>query len=153
MSAQRIQLRRTRGWRKPEGAIVVARPTRWGNPYVVGDRVTAALMGRMDGTVGQYDPSDTRFFDSQREVVLTAEDAVRLYREDLMMVIETASEHDPRHLSTDESECVEIVDALRDLAGHDLACWCDLAQPCHADVLIEVSNELRRLVMAKVMFG
>ena len=30
---QRIQLRRTKGWRKPEGDIVVARPTKWGNPY------------------------------------------------------------------------------------------------------------------------
>lgn len=36
---QRIQLRRTQGWRKPEGAIVVARPTRWGNPFRVGDVV------------------------------------------------------------------------------------------------------------------
>lgn len=34
---RRIQLRRTRGWRKPEGAVVVARPTRWGNPYRIGD--------------------------------------------------------------------------------------------------------------------
>lgn len=34
---QRIQLRRTKGWRKPEGAVVVARPSRWGNPYRVGD--------------------------------------------------------------------------------------------------------------------
>jgi hypothetical protein len=34
--AERIQLRRTRGWRLPEGAVSVARPTRWGNPFVVG---------------------------------------------------------------------------------------------------------------------
>lgn len=33
---ERIQLRRTKGWRKPEGAVVVARPARWGNPFVVG---------------------------------------------------------------------------------------------------------------------
>ena len=31
----RIQLRRTIGWRKPQGAVVVARPSRWGNPYSV----------------------------------------------------------------------------------------------------------------------
>jgi hypothetical protein len=30
---RRTQLRRTPGWRKPEGAIVVSRPSRWGNPY------------------------------------------------------------------------------------------------------------------------
>ena len=29
----RIQLRRTKGWRKPPGTIVVSRPTAWGNPF------------------------------------------------------------------------------------------------------------------------
>jgi uncharacterized protein DUF4326 len=29
----RVQLRRTPGWRKPDGAVVVARPSRWGNPH------------------------------------------------------------------------------------------------------------------------
>jgi hypothetical protein len=29
----RIQRNRTRGYRLPEGAIYVGRPTRWGNPY------------------------------------------------------------------------------------------------------------------------
>ena len=33
---ERIRLRRTKGWRKPDGAVVVARPSRWGNPYRVG---------------------------------------------------------------------------------------------------------------------
>jgi hypothetical protein len=33
---RRIQLRRTKGWRKPPGAVVVARPSRWGNPYAIG---------------------------------------------------------------------------------------------------------------------
>ncbi|HKY90730.1 MAG TPA: DUF4326 domain-containing protein [Nevskiaceae bacterium] len=35
---QRVQLSRRKGWRLPEGTIVVARPTRWGNPYVLGKR-------------------------------------------------------------------------------------------------------------------
>lgn len=29
----RIQLKRAKGWRKPEGAIVCSRPGPWGNPY------------------------------------------------------------------------------------------------------------------------
>ena len=49
---QRVQLRRTKGWRKPESAISVARPHKWGKPFVVGEH-------------------DIR----------TAEDAVRLYRQ------------------------------------------------------------------------
>jgi hypothetical protein len=33
---ERVRLRRTKGWRKPPGAVVVTRPTRWGNPFKVG---------------------------------------------------------------------------------------------------------------------
>lgn len=35
MMPKRIQLRRTRGWRLPAGAIVVTRSTPWGNPFSV----------------------------------------------------------------------------------------------------------------------
>jgi hypothetical protein len=28
----------------------------------------------------------------------------------------------------------------RELAGKNLACWCPLDQPCHADVLLELAN-------------
>ncbi len=31
-------------------------------------------------------------------------------------------------------------DVRRELAGRDLACWCPLDGPCHADVLLEVAN-------------
>lgn len=30
---------------------------------------------------------------------------------------------------------------LAELRGKDLACWCRLDQPCHADVLLELANE------------
>ncbi len=30
---ERIQRRRTKGWRMPEGAVYVGRGSRWGNPY------------------------------------------------------------------------------------------------------------------------
>ena len=29
---------------------------------------------------------------------------------------------------------------LAELRGRDLACWCPLASPCHADVLLELAN-------------
>lgn len=32
----RIQLRRTKGWRKPGNTVVVARPTKWGNRFHIG---------------------------------------------------------------------------------------------------------------------
>ena len=35
---ERIQRRRTKGWRKPDGSICVDRTSKWGNPFVVGER-------------------------------------------------------------------------------------------------------------------
>lgn len=29
---------------------------------------------------------------------------------------------------------------LHELRGKDLACWCPLSEPCHADVLLELAN-------------
>lgn len=44
MTPKRIQLRRTKGWRKPEGAVVVSRPSKWGNPFRVYERAQAQQM-------------------------------------------------------------------------------------------------------------
>jgi hypothetical protein len=30
--------------------------------------------------------------------------------------------------------------AKAELKGKNLACWCPLSQPCHADVLMELTN-------------
>ena len=30
---------------------------------------------------------------------------------------------------------------IEELRGKDLACWCPLDQPCHADVLLELANK------------
>ena len=35
---------------------------------------------------------------------------------------------------------VTVQDARHELRGRELACWCPLDQPCHADVLLEVAN-------------
>jgi hypothetical protein len=37
---QRIRLSRARGWRLPENAVHVGRPSRWGNPFIVGKHGT-----------------------------------------------------------------------------------------------------------------
>lgn len=39
---QRIQRKRTKGWRMPEGAVYVGRPTKWGNPWQVGPAMSPA---------------------------------------------------------------------------------------------------------------
>lgn len=115
MTPQRIQLRRTKGWRKPEGAIVVARPSRWGSPWRV----------RPDGsggwTVDGPPFAATGLVVQQHTAVGIAVEAYR------------------RALVAGELEFIPgaVSDMLR---GHDLACWCPLHQPCHADVLLELAN-------------
>ena len=41
----RIQRKRTKGWRMPEGAIYVGRPSRWGNFAKVGDLYHSGFPG------------------------------------------------------------------------------------------------------------
>ncbi|MBO6759296.1 MAG: DUF4326 domain-containing protein [Roseibium sp.] len=42
---KRLQLSRKKGWRLPPGAVSVARPTKWGNPFRVGDPYPHGLAG------------------------------------------------------------------------------------------------------------
>ena len=30
---------------------------------------------------------------------------------------------------------------IRELRGKNLACWCSLKSPCHADILLEIANK------------
>ena len=39
---------------------------------------------------------------------------------------------------------VTVDDVQRELGGRDLACYCPLDEPCHADVLLEAANRQRR---------
>jgi hypothetical protein len=34
----------------------------------------------------------------------------------------------------------KVKEVRAELAGKNLACWCDLGMPCHADVLLEIAN-------------
>lgn len=115
---RRIQLRRTAGWRKPPGVISVARPSKWGNPFTVGTVIDRAAMGRC--AVAEI-------------VIRNREQAVEAYRQWLDGVPRLVGGHDLAPLPP----TVMVIRA--ELRGHDLACWCPLNQPCHADVLLELA--------------
>ena len=42
-----------------------------------------------------------------------------------------------------EHQCTEefCAAARRELKGLDLGCYCDLDQPCHADILLKIAND------------
>lgn len=149
MSPQRIQLHRTRGWRKPDGAVVVARPTRWGNPFRYGVslvREPGALTGQpwefegrisADGAQHNFHHPDGRVTVCHVRYATRAE-VVELYRRALLgepdAAITSAWGRGARPVKP------TIDEVRRDLAGRDLCCWCPLGQPCHADVLLEIAN-------------
>ena len=49
MSPRRIQRRRTKGWRMPEGAVYVGRPSRWGNRWRVDEPLGRELASLSHG--------------------------------------------------------------------------------------------------------
>jgi hypothetical protein len=117
---ERIQLRRTKGWRLPPGAMSVARPTRWGNPYRV-EKVSGQWTVFDSGPLKQV---RLRGFATRADA---AAKAVSLYR---------------RWIDT-QARSVGMIPIL---GGRDLACFCPLLDeygerfPCHGDVLLLLAN-------------
>lgn len=116
---ERIQLRRTKGWRKPEGVVVVARPSKWGNPFPVGvwiDRDDE----RWPWLRTPDDPPEFKL-DGLLRVKLMRATAVKVHGWWLI-------------------EQPHLMLAIDELRGHDLGCWCPLDWPCHADTLLDLAN-------------
>ena len=127
MKPKRIRLRREKGWRKPEGAIVVARPSKWGNPIRVGSECQISAHGE-DGLSYEFG-----------RITVTPEIAVAIFRADLEASL--IKPDWPNVHPDDMAVWAQRVDGcLRSCRGHDLGCWCPEDQPCHADVLLEFAN-------------
>lgn len=126
MSGQRIQRRRTRGWRMPTGAVYVGRPTRWGNPFHTTDWRASF---RAVGLVGRGDRAGMHAA------------AVELYRLWLVAERRPADPDDDdfwqREVWTVRPPILPPTHAeiRTHLAGRDLVCWCPLDVPCDGDVL------------------
>lgn len=102
-------------WRaKHPTAVIVARPSKWGNPYQV---------GRIAHFTNDGGP----------QLIEDRAHAVLAFRTGLTALLggrvppRTGMEHYP-------------VGDLGEVRDRDLACWCPLDQPCHADVLLELAN-------------
>jgi len=96
----------------PVGSVYVGRPTMWHNPYLV---------------------CKTR----------SAEEAVRAFRMGVRgrwTSLQRLEHHSDVSMLTVISYFQNIRRRIGELRGKDLACWCPLDVPCHADVLLEVAN-------------
>lgn len=117
----RVQLSRRKGWRKPDNTVVVARPTKWGNP------ISLLEVGC------QYPSLDDR-------------GAATIVVRDFEVLAKHGTLHFPnwRHLGGERGPITwsypSVAEIRTELAGKNLACWCDLDMPCHADILLALSN-------------
>lgn len=107
----RIQRKRSKGWRMPENTVYVGRPSKWGNPYHVGETYVDD---------DQPPPYETVYVDISPEM------AVDFYRKAIENQYPCVK--------------ITVSEVVAELHGKHLACWCPLDQPCHADVLLELAN-------------
>lgn len=113
---QRIQRRRDAGWRAPDGAIYVGRPSKWGSPFRI-ESARSRRGGPRDMWAVVHRGVVLVRFDSKADAHADAVVRYRLWIRD-----------------------PGLESAIRaELAGRDLMCWCGLDQACHADVLLEIS--------------
>jgi hypothetical protein len=108
---QRIQLSRKKGWRMPPNTVKVDRSTKWGNPFII-----------------IKDPVENRPIGAETDLSInecnTAKEAVYKFKKLL-------------ELPAQESFVKQI---KQELKGKNLACWCKLSNPCHAEILLEIAN-------------
>lgn len=81
----------------PPDAVYVGRPSKWGNPYKIGQKVN--------------------------EVSIIRDESIGFYKAWL------------------EVEILEGRLNPKELAGKNLVCWC-APLPCHADILLELANNI-----------
>jgi Domain of unknown function (DUF4326) len=114
----RVQLSRKSGWRLPPNTASVARPGRWGNPFVVSPWRDA------------------------KTCVALFENAVRgVWNPDTSAHLPAAWQGYDVHVAWLKRMNGHPTEQLFELRGKNLACWCSLDQPCHADVLLRLANE------------
>lgn len=126
---ERIQLSRRKGWRMPPNTVNVARPTIFSNPFKIGS------------------PSGCDFGDGGPEPLIkamTREQCVEFYRT-MSQGILTPEMHPNGHRWVERLRAkiggyYPFEWIASELRGKNLACWCPLDGPCHADVLLKLAS-------------
>lgn len=125
----RIKRERTKGWRAPEGAVYVGRPTIWGNPFWHAQRFCG-----VDVCLRMYEQAVSGIWDPFK------------FKDVPDGPFHVACQDFSRFIKKFHGDvCGEIKHNLR---GKDLMCWCKIYDskgfrvPCHADILISVANDI-----------
>lgn len=132
----RVQRRRVKGWRMPPNTVYVGRGSVFGNPCGCSRPYGCPLHP-------DFERADWEDDDGQIDPLRCC---VAVYRH----YVETGLRGEPTRTgrlgfalegSAGYPNRTKLVNALPSLRGKNLACWCALDQPCHADVLLELANQ------------
>ena len=134
----RIQRSRAKGWRMPANTVYVGRPTKWGNPFNFRDSEycwAALSFGCRGDPAGRHEASVRAF----AEWVLAphGKRTKSMWLQPKFGGPRGSMNLGPRVKAGMAPSRSEIMEAL---GGKNLACFCRLDQPCHADVLLEIAN-------------
>jgi len=134
----RIQRKRTKGWRMPANTVYVGRPTKWGNPFDFrrAEFCWAALSYACRGDAAGRREASVRAY---RDWIAPPWGRQTISHEEQPKMVGAGGEVKlgPLIKAGEAPSVKEIVAALR---GKNLACFCPIDQPCHADVLLELAN-------------
>lgn len=143
----RIQRKREKGFRLQTisaelnglPAVCVTRPGKWGNPFDFRKSECCWLAlsyGCRGDTAGRQEAS-VRAFREWIEPIGKGKKVVRVERCVTFGTEAKSTQIGPRFIVGPPPS----VDMIRkELRGKNLACFCALDQPCHADVLLEIAN-------------
>jgi len=121
---KRIQRKRTKGWKMPDNTVYVGRPTKWGNPIrLQADQIyiDASYRRKILSPWVWYNLGDI-------------DDVIYLYRK-----LWDGTQFQNKDLQYWSDRFKEL--DVSELKGKNLACFCPLDKPCHADILIELANK------------
>lgn len=129
MKAKPIRIKRSRQNKQvsPNGLpiIYVGRGSRWGNPFKICELINGkfAISHECDYQLHQITKEvgcDSKHYNTKCEAAIDAIKCYELY-----------------HHAKDSAN---MADAITNLKGKNLSCWCKLDDKCHADLLLELAN-------------
>ena len=128
----RVQRKLEKGWEMPKNTVYVGHSTKWGNPFkLVGDMVYVNA-GHRRKVLGKW----VYLCQGDMDTVL------RLYKSVVTGFLQVGEYDIELDSLSDILHWVKVFknNDIAELKGKNLASFCSLNQPSHADILLEIAN-------------
>ncbi len=130
MTPQRIQRKRTKGWKIPENSVSVTRPGKWGNFLKLSDDMIMIDAGHRRKNLDKW---VFLCFGDLNSLLEIYQGVLQGY------VFEGWGVENETDLKYWMTKALEL--DLSELKGKNLACFCKEGQPCHAEILLKLANQ------------